>query len=142
MRTSRGFTIIELLIVITIMSFLISMGVVNFFSLNSQAKDSKAKSDLRVLKFAIENYASSHMKYPSALYEVEGGPALTKLPKDPFSENNDFQYFVSRDIFAVWSVGFNGASGILSINYGGLVNNTDEDDIGITNGACPNKFWQ
>lgn len=118
------------------------MGVVNFFALHSQAKDFKAKSDLRVLKFAIEDYASSHMKYPSALYEVEGGPALTKLPKDPFSENNDYQYFVSRDIFAVWSAGFNLSSGIVAINYGGLVSDSDDDDIGLTNGACPNKFWQ
>ncbi len=142
MKRTCGFTIIELLIVITIMSFLISMGIVNFFSLNSQAKDCKAKSDLRILKYAIENYATSHVRYPSALYEVEGGPTLTKLPKDPFTENNDFQYFVSRDVYAIWSVGFNGTSGIVSIGYGGVVSDTDDDDIGFTNGACPNKFWQ
>ena len=142
MKKSSGFTVIELLIVIAIMSVLMSMAIVNFFALNSQARDTKARSDIRILKFAVEAYASSHMKYPLALYEVEGGPALKKLPKDPFTENNDYQYFVNRDFFAVWSVGFNGSSGIVAINLGGLVSDSDEDDIGLTNGACPNKFWQ
>ena len=141
MNRSRGFTVIELLIVIAIISVLVSIGIVNFFSINSQARDAKAKSDLRVLKMAIENFSSSRMRYPLALYELEEGPALKKLPKDPFAENEDYRYFISRDYFAVWSVGFNGKSGIVSINYGGLVNSTDEDDIGLTNGACPNKYW-
>lgn len=142
MNRYSGFTVIELLIVIAIISVLISIGVVNFFSINSQARDAKAKSDLRVLKMAIENFSSSKMRYPLALYELEEGPAISKLPKDPFSDNDDYRYFISRDFFAVWSVGFNGKSGIVSINYGGLVNNTDEDDIGLTNGACPGRFWE
>ncbi len=142
MRRTSGFTVIELLIVIAIMSVLISIGVVNFASLNAEARDAKAKSDLRVLKLAIENFSSSRMRYPLALYELEDGPALKKLPKDPFSENEDYGYFISRGYFAVWSVGFNRKSGVVSISYGGLVSDTDEDDIGLTNGACPNKFWE
>jgi general secretion pathway protein G len=142
MKKTSGFTVIELLIVIAVISVLISIAVVNFFSLNTEAKDSKAKSELRVLKFAIETFASSHARYPSALYEVEGGAALSKLPKDPFTENSDYQYFESRGIYAVWSVGFNGTSGVVTINYGGVISDTDQDDIGSTNGACPNELWK
>lgn len=137
----KGFTLIELLVVITIIGILLSMAAMSFFNLQNDARSSKVESDLRVIKLGIETYCSSTTRYPDDMRIIENGPVVSTLPKDPFNGDKDYSYFMSRGYFAVWSVGPNGESGTVTINFGGKVDDSDGDDIGITNGACPNKFW-
>src|SRR3989338_2723566 len=108
---TKGFTLIELLIVISIMAILLTILGMNFFGLKSEARQTKAEADLRVLKVAIDQYAINKMFYPATLDMVEGGDTLPKLPKDPFTENDNYHYFLSSvngNYYAVWSSGLNG----------------------------------
>ncbi|MCX5749507.1 MAG: type II secretion system protein [Candidatus Saganbacteria bacterium] len=139
---NKGFTVIELVMVIAIISIILSVAAMNFFNIQNDARGSKIESDLRVLKLAAETFCSSKMKYPDDLLQLENGPVIQTLPKDPYNSDNNYQYFVCRDYFAIWSVGLNGTSGTVIINFGGKVDDTDADDIGTTNGACPNLYWK
>ena len=141
----KGFTLIELLVVISIMAILLTILGMNFFGLTAEARQTKAEADLRVLKISIDQYAINKMFYPATLNIVEGGDVLPKLPKDPFTENDNYNYFLSSvngNYYAVWSTGLNGISGSVVISPNGVLNDTDDDDIGLTNGACPNKNWR
>ncbi len=50
----RGFTLIELLIVIAILALLVMIGVVNFYNINSKARDSARKADIYQIATALE----------------------------------------------------------------------------------------
>jgi prepilin-type N-terminal cleavage/methylation domain-containing protein len=142
MKNNKAFTIIELLIVLSIMATIVGILVLNFQGLNTEARNTKADGDLRVLKIAVETYSIAKNHLPSSLSELEGGPTLATLPKDPYAGGKNYNYYSNGIYFAIWSVGPNGNSGIVAINPGGLVSDSDEDDLGTTNGACPNQFWK
>ena len=55
----RGFTIIELLIAITIMSILILLGVVNLSGAQANGRDSERKTDIETISRYLETYYSS-----------------------------------------------------------------------------------
>lgn len=70
----RGFTIVELLIVITIMSILLVVGVVNLRGSQVSARDTERKSDIEAISFALESFyrtgtanATRFLRYPSTL---------------------------------------------------------------------------
>ncbi|KXJ97897.1 MAG: Type II secretion system protein G precursor [Parcubacteria bacterium OLB19] len=65
---SRGFTLIEVLVVIAIISLLAGAIAVNSSDSNKQARDEKRQADLRALQSAIEMYRNSDpdKKYPRA----------------------------------------------------------------------------
>jgi prepilin-type N-terminal cleavage/methylation domain-containing protein len=60
----RGFTLIELLIVIAILSILSAIGVGNFISARTKAKDLSRKSDLQTIAKSLEAYVNDHHTYP------------------------------------------------------------------------------
>lgn len=62
----RGFTLVELLIVITILAILSSVGVANFQSARVKARDLSRKSDLQTIAKSLEAYVNDHGSYPLA----------------------------------------------------------------------------
>lgn len=139
---SKGFTLIELIVVIAIISIIAVIGAMNFFGLKSAARQTRAESDLRVLKTAVDQYSINKMSYPSDLALVVSENILTVLPKDPYTADDNYHFLNSGNFYAAWSVGLNGTDGSVVISPTGIVNDTDDDDIGITNGACSNTYWK
>ncbi len=58
-----GFTLVELLIVMSIISMLITIAVVSFRGAQLRARDTQRKADLRQYQNALEIYANSHNSY-------------------------------------------------------------------------------
>ncbi len=141
----QGFTVIELLIVIAIISILMSIVVVNFFRLQNDAKTAKARSDLRVVKVAVESYAAKHGEYPTVLTDILlDGNIVSILPTDVFSPRDIFPYSVSPDkkFYAIWSTGENGKT-LNTVEWDGdKPLPAEPDDIGTTNGTPPNDNWK
>ena len=63
--TKSGFTIIELLVVITIIGILSTVGIVSFANIQSSTRDSQRSSKITIIANALEKYYSQHGEYPS-----------------------------------------------------------------------------
>lgn len=88
----RGFTLIELMIVITIISLVAAFGLAaNYRTAQKTARDGRRKSDLEQVRSALEMYRTDTESYPGGGYSGLGGVLvpdyLNPLPLDP--KNSD-----------------------------------------------------
>lgn len=60
----KGFTLVELLIVIAILGILSTLGVGNFQTSRIKARDISRKADLQAIAKSLEAYANDHRSYP------------------------------------------------------------------------------
>lgn len=63
---SEGFTLVELLIVITIIAILSAIALVSYSSFTKNARDTKRKTDLNFVQAALEQYFADQHYYPEA----------------------------------------------------------------------------
>lgn len=102
LNNKSGFTLIELIVTVTIITILFAVLASNFLGAQQRTRDSKRKAELAQLKTAIEAYRSEHGSYPPDLsiaqtefYSDTGTnwiPGLSpdyinRLPKDPLQSN-------------------------------------------------------
>jgi len=64
-KTIRGFTIVELLVVVAIMGILTTIGIVSFSRVQSDSRDSQRSSRITVIAEALEKYYDENGEYPS-----------------------------------------------------------------------------
>jgi type IV pilus assembly protein PilA len=68
----RGFTLVEVLIIIVIIGLLAVIGIPQFISYRSRSIDAQLKSDLRNAAVAVESYFTKRSVLPSTIDEVLG----------------------------------------------------------------------
>lgn len=61
----QGFTLIEILISIAIISVLTAIGIVSYVSINRNARDAKRRGDIEQIRSALELYRSDYGYYPA-----------------------------------------------------------------------------
>ena len=86
---NRGFTLVELLIVISLISILAAMGIVQYKNSVISAKESVLHTDLFRMRDAIDQYYADKQKYPSTLDALVSEGYMRSLPKDPFTGSGD-----------------------------------------------------
>lgn len=87
---NKGFTFVELLVVITIIGVIFASGIVAFTSITIRSRDTRRRSDLEAIRQSLEMCRSLSGEYPSTIYDAGGiscsasGPILmSTVPTDP-----------------------------------------------------------
>ena len=143
-RFEQGFTLIEMLIVLVVISIIIGVVLPNFRGTQDEASIQRAKSDLRTIATAIESYyIHQNNATPAALSNlITASPTiLNVVPDDPFrSGSNDYSYFTDTNntYYVVFAYGVGRTATITGISTAGALAGTVGDDVCITNGttAC------
>lgn len=89
-RGSRGFTLIELMIVISIMLILIAISVPAYNRSIIHAREAVLKQDLFQLRSLISQYTLDKQKAPESLDDLVSAGYLKQIPKDPFTGAADW----------------------------------------------------
>ena len=87
----KGFTLIELMIVLTIISILVSIALPVANSAIVRARESVLKSNLYTLRSLIDHYTADKLKAPQRLDDLVTANYLRILPKDPITGLTDWQ---------------------------------------------------
>jgi general secretion pathway protein G len=85
---ARGFTLVELLIVLTLITILATMGMTQYRSSVTYAREATLKEDLFRMRDAIDQFYADKNKYPSTIEELVSDGYLRKIPEDPFTKSN------------------------------------------------------
>src|SRR5262245_21379918 len=88
-RTARGFTIIELLVVLALISILATMGLAQYRQSIIHAREAVLKEDLFQLRDAIDQYYADKGKHPDVLDALVSEGYVRKIPVDPFTNVAD-----------------------------------------------------
>jgi len=88
-RHDRGFTLVELLVVISLISILAAMGLVQYKNSILRTQESVLKTDLFRVRDAIDQYYADKGKYPASLDALVSDGYLRKIPEDPVTKSTD-----------------------------------------------------
>ena len=80
-----GFTLIEVLLVITIIGILLTMAQPSYQRAVIAAKEATLKENLFVLRDVIDQYFADNNRYPESLNELVDRKYLRRVPKDPIT---------------------------------------------------------
>jgi|SRR5579875_4073788 len=88
--TDSGFTLLELMIVITIVLTLAAMAAVRYDRTVAYSKEAALHHDLFVMRRAIEQYTLDYQKRPQSLDDLVSGGCLSEIPVDPVTGVKDW----------------------------------------------------
>jgi general secretion pathway protein G len=86
-RAEGGWTLIELMVVISLIMILSSIALASYRNSITHAKEAALRSDLMLMRDAIDQYYADKGKYPESLDALVSESYLRTVPKDPFTES-------------------------------------------------------
>jgi len=87
-RSARaGFTLIELMVVLTVLALLLTLAVPRYFNHLERAKEATLKQDLSVMRDAIDKFHGDKGRYPDQLDELVSARYIRNIPVDPMTES-------------------------------------------------------
>lgn len=123
-KSLRGFSLIEIMVVITLIAIIAGLGTVYFMGRLEEGKMTTARTQAYELAKALDLYKLQTGSYPTSsegldvlVNPTRGQPIMEKLPLDPW--NHPYNYAIpgthNAKGFDVWSDGPNGQGGEESI---------------------------
>ena len=129
MQHQKGFTLIEIMVVVVIISVLIGLVAPNILGRVDEARVTAAQADIATLEQALEMYKLDNQRYPTTdqgldalivmpgsepkpkRWKPEGYLKKSAIPKDPWG--GDYQYISpgSNGAFDLYSLGADGREG-------------------------------
>ena len=88
-RRDAGFTLVELLVVIAMITILAAMAVVQYRNSVQRTQEATLKTNLFRMRDAIDQYYADKGKYPSSLDTLVSEQYLRRIPVDPFTNSAD-----------------------------------------------------
>lgn len=87
-KHSNGFTLVEILIVISIMSLLLTLVLPRYFNSVAESKKQVQAQNIRVMQSSIDQYYHDKGVYPKSLDTLVETGYLKAIPLDPMTETN------------------------------------------------------
>jgi len=87
-RRLRGFTLIELIVVMAIVALLASIAAPRYFASLQKSKETALHTSLNVMRDAIDHFAADKGRYPDSLDELVTDRYIREVPEDPLTENS------------------------------------------------------
>ena len=87
-KRQRGFTLVELMVVMLIISILLAIAVPSFISAIRSAREAALREDLHTMRDAIEQYTEDKQEAPQSLDDVVQAGYLKALPMDPMTHSD------------------------------------------------------
>ncbi|MBU1326651.1 prepilin-type N-terminal cleavage/methylation domain-containing protein [Patescibacteria group bacterium] len=125
-KCKKGFTLIELMVVIVIMGILVMIGISTFISSQKRGRDSRRKSDVTNIALVLETYYNDKGKYPTgnsagqmvgcfpddatactwggAFKDKNSTVYMMVLPKDPRDPSQQYYYVSSGGYFQLYAL--------------------------------------
>jgi len=88
-RNSMGFTLIELMIVVSIIGILAAIAAPNYQWGIIRAREAVLRETLYTFRTTIDQFYVDQGKYPDSLQEMADKKYLPSIPADPFTKNKD-----------------------------------------------------
>ena len=82
----RGFTLVELMVVLTVIGLLLSIVVPDYIGRTKRAEEAVLQENLAVMRDALDKHYADKGKYPASLDELVSKRYLRAIPKDPISQ--------------------------------------------------------
>lgn len=97
-KRERGFTLIELMIVMSILLILITIAIPIYNQSILRARESVLRQDLFTMRQVIDQYTLDKQKAPQALEDLVSAGYIKLIPNDPFTGRNDTWQPVQEDV--------------------------------------------
>ena len=89
-RSQGGFSLIELIVVVTIIGILAGIALINVRTAQTKAREAALKENLFQMRKAIDNFYADKQRYPASLEELTPN-YIRRIPADPITMQTDWE---------------------------------------------------